>query len=529
MTFTSLYFFGFVALALILYYALPKKIRWIILLIASVVFYSICSYKYVAFIVFTALSTYFGARWIYSISQKTKEQVKANKGVWTIEEKKKYKDKSIKNKRLVLALILVLNFGILFVLKYSNFVVGSVVTLLGLPAVELGFVLPLGISFYTFQTTGYAIDVYRDKTKAEKNFAKFALFVSFFPQIIQGPIAVYDDLAHQLYEGHDIDFDNLKSGFTLILWGMFKKMVIADRLAVLINIVTEDNSKFGGEIILLTALTYAAQLYMDFSGGIDIARGVGELFGITMAENFKRPYFSKSIAEYWRRWHITLGAWMKNYVFYSLAMSKAFLKLGKKTKEKLGGHIGKVLPGSIATFIVFLLIGIWHGDNWKYVGFGLWNAIIIFASNLLEPVFENINKALKIRTKTLSFRIVQMIRTFIIVLIGYYFDIADGLKNALVMIKRSVFDCHLGNFIEKKVRWSLGLTAKDWIIVAIGLVIVFCVSLYQERSQKQVRDTLAKQSIWFQYVVLIALMVIIFTFGMYGPGVNAGEFVYMQF
>lgn len=529
MTFTSLYFFAFVLAALILYYVLPKKIRWVVLLVASVTFYCICSFKYIAFIIFTALSTFLGALWIQNVSQKTKIKVKENKETWTLDQKKAYKQKQVVNKRLILALILVLNFGILFVLKYTNFLLGSITTVFGLPSIELGLVLPLGISFYTFQTMGYAIDVYREKTKAEKNFAKFGLFVSFFPQIIQGPIAVYDDLAHQLYEGHELKFLNIKYGFELILWGLFKKMIIADRLSILINTVLADKGKYGGEMMLVTALAYAAQLYMDFSGGIDIARGVAEMFGITMAENFKRPYFSKTIAEYWRRWHITLGAWMKNYVFYSLAMSKAFLKLGKNTKKKLGGHVGKVLPGSIATFIVFLLIGIWHGANWKYVGFGLWNAIIIFASNLLEPVFEGINTKLKIRTKSLSFRIVQMIRTFIIVLIGYYFDIADGFMDALNMMKRSIFDAHLGNLTESKIRWSLGLTAKDYAIVGIGLAIVFFVSLYQERSQQKVRDTLEKQSIWAQWVVLLAGLLLILTLGMYGPGISVGEFVYMQF
>lgn len=528
MTFTSAYFFAFVILGLILYYVLPKKIRWTVLLAMSVAFYCICQLKYIAFIVFTALSTFFGALWISKISTRTKNQIKENKGIWTKEEKSDFKDKATKSKRLVLALILVLNFGILFVLKYSNFLLSSVVSLFGLEPINLGWVLPLGISFYTFQTMGYIIDVYREKTKAETNFAKFALFVSFFPQIIQGPIAIYDDLAHQLYEGHEFDFMNLKHGFELVLWGLVKKMVVADRLIIAINAILDNKAKFGGEMILFAALSYAVQLYMDFSGGIDIARGVAEMFGINMAENFKRPYFSKTISEYWRRWHITLGAWMKNYVFYSLTLSKPFLKLGKTTKKKLGGHIGKVLPGSIATFIVFLLIGIWHGANWKYVGFGLWNAIIIFASNLLQPTFDKISIGLKIRTKSFSFRIIQMIRTFIIVLVGYYFDIADGFKDALYMMKKSIM-IHPGNFLSKETIWATQLTKWDYLIVVAVMAVVFCVSLYQERSQKKVRDTLECQSIWFQWAVIIIGVLTVLLFGMYGPGIKSGEFVYMQF
>ena len=529
MTLTSIYFFGFVLLGLILYYIVPLKIRWVVLLVLSIAFYAICSFKYMAFIVFTAVSTYLGALWINSIAQKSKEEIKSNKGVWSSQEKKAFKDKTTKKKRLVLALILVLNFGILFVLKYTNFILGSVTSLLNLPPIELGLILPLGISFYTFQTMGYIIDVYRGKTGAQRNLAKLGLFVSFFPQIIQGPIAVYDDLADQLYEGHRIDYLNLKYGFELILWGLIKKLVIADRVNVVITTILDNKSQYGGEMMLVAVLAYAIQLYMDFSGGIDIARGVGKMFGIDMAENFRRPYFSKTISEYWRRWHITLGAWMKNYVFYSLAMSKAFLNLGKKTKKHLGGHVGKVLPGSIATFIVFLLIGIWHGANWKYVGFGLWNAVIIFASNLLQPVFEKINVKLKIRSKSFSFRIIQMVRTFIIVLVGYYFDIADSFKDALVMMKRSLFDVNVGNFVSSEVRWTLGLTKWDYLILAFTLAIVFFVSLYQERTKKHLRDTIECQSIWFQWVVIISMLLVVLLFGMYGPGIKAGEFVYMQF
>lgn len=529
MTITSIYFFAFVLLGLIIYYALPLKARWVVLLVFSAAFYAICSYKYIAFIIFTSLSAFFGALWISKKSKVSKKTIKENKGIWSKEEKSAFKEKTIKSKRLMLALILVLNFGILFVLKYSGYLIGSIASLFGLPDLNLGLVLPLGISFYTFQTMGYIIDVYRDKTPAQTNYAKFALFVSFFPQIIQGPIAVYDNLAYQLYEGHRIDFLNLKRGFQLIIWGLIKKLVIADRINIVITTILDNKAQYGGEMMLVAALIYAVQLYMDFSGGIDIARGVAKMFGIDMAENFRRPYFSKSISEYWRRWHITLGAWMKNYVFYPIAMSKAFLKLGKTTKKKLGGHIGKVLPGSIATFIVFLLIGIWHGANWKYVGFGLWNAIVIFASNLLEPVFENINTKLRIRSETLSFRMFQMFRTFIIVLIGYYFDIADSLTDAFVMMKRSVFDLNLGNLFSKSVRWSLGLTGWDYLVVAAVLVVVFIVSLYQERTKRELRDVLETQQIWLQWVVLIAGILTVVLFGMYGPGIKSGEFVYMQF
>lgn len=525
MTFTSLYFFAFVLAALILYYALPKNYRWIVLLVASVVFYSICSFKYIEFIIFTALSTFLGALWIQSVSQKTKVKVKENKEVWTLDERKAYKQKQVVNKRLILALILVLNFGILFVLKYSNFLVDSIGSLFGLEPIDLGLVLPLGISFYTFQAIGYIVDVYREKIQPQRNFAKFSLFISFFPQIIQGPIASYDDLSNQLIDGHTYNFDNIKYGSYLILWGLFKKLIIADRLVIFINIVINDYTKYNGLMILLSALMYAVQLYGDFSGGIDIARGVARMFGIVMAENFRRPYFSKSISEYWRRWHISLGLWMKNYVFFSITLSKPFIRLGKITKKKLSGHIGKVLPGSIATFIVFLLIGIWHGANWKYIGFGFWNAIIIFLSNLLEPVFEEINITFRINKKSKCFKTFQMGRTFLIVLIGYYFDIAPDFVSALDMIRRSITDINVDLF--KRQYGAIGFNYVEILVIIFVLLFWLIVSIMQE-----------KQKLFLLYnnipmilrmIIVLGLVISILLFGVYGPGYNALDFVYMQF
>ena len=535
MTLTSIKFFVFVAATVLVYYICPKRFRWIVLLTASYTFYGIVCLKYMPFIVFTTLSTYACGLWIGKIALKGSAAIKEKKGEWTSEEKKSFKAKLAKKKRLVLTLALVLNFGILAVLKYYNFFSGSVTGLLHnfgtdaeLPVFKL--FLPLGISFYTFQAMGYLIDVCRGKTKAEKNPAKFALFVSFFPQIIQGPISIYSDLAKQLYEPHALKYENIKYGFQLILWGLFKKMVIADRAVVVINTVLGNRADYSGTFVLLTALMYALQLYADFSGGIDISRGVAQMLGINLAENFKRPYFSKSIGEYWRRWHITLGAWMKNYIFYSLTLSGGFLKLGKWTKKHLGKHIGKVLPGSIATFVVFLVIGLWHGANWKYIGFGVWNGAIMFVSSLLEPAFRKFTSALKIRTECLSYRIFQMIRTFVIVLIGYYFDIADSFKDALAMMKNSVLDFHAGELMNLAKIQSLGLEYVDYGVLAVAAAVLLAVSLFQERhTTSGLRVAIGRQNIIFQWIVMLCGIAAIVAFGMYGPGTSASEFVYMQF
>lgn len=255
---------------------------------------------------------------------------------------------------------------------------------------------------------GYIVDVYREKTEAQHNPFKLLLFVSFFPQIVQGPISIYDQLANQLFEPHEFNFTRMKYGMELILWGFFKKLIIADRAVIAISTVTADYGKYGGTTLTFTILLYALQLYADFSGGIDISRGVAQIFGIDMIDNFKRPYFSKSINEYWRRWHISLGGWLKNYLFYPIAMSNVFLNAGKKIKgtrfgkTAAGTHVSKVLPTSVASLIVFLVVGVWHGASWKYVAFGLWNGLIIMLSILLQPVFDGITDKLHINRKIRS-------------------------------------------------------------------------------------------------------------------------------
>ena len=528
------------AATVLLYFLLPlKKCKWVVLLAASYFFYLCASYKFAAFILFTTISTYLFALWIDKVSQNSKAKVKANKANWDKEQKKKYKNKIKIQKRLIMALVLVLNFGILAFLKYYNFFAGSLNDLLGIfgiafSAPTLKLILPLGISFYTFQSMGYIVDVYREKVAPEKNPLKLALFVSFFPQIIQGPISFYDQLAHQLYEPHKFDFTRFKHGMQLILWGYFKKLVIADRAVIALTTVTDNYTAYNGTTITFTVLLYALQLYADFSGGIDISRGVAQIFGIDMAQNFKRPYFAKDINDYWRRWHITLGAWLKNYVFYPIAMSKQFINMSKNIKNtkfgntKAGSHIAKVLPTSIASLIVFLIVGIWHGANWKYVGFGLWNGLIIMISILLKPVFDFVLAKLHINPKSFLYGVFQMFRTFIVVLVGYVFDIAPSFSGAVNMIKLSLFDQHIRAGISQIC--NLGVGKKDYVVLLIGMLVIFVVSVIQERnSSTSLRVMLDKKPLILRWSLTLVCLVTVLIFGIYGPGYNPAEFVYMQF
>ncbi len=540
MTYTSINFIFFVLVTALLYFALPlKKHKWIVLLAASIFFYLVAGYKYAMFILFTAVSTYLIGLWIDKISKNSKAVLKKNKAEWDRETKKKYKNKVKVQKRLVMAFALVLNFGILAFLKYFNFFAGSLNDILGNFGINfsiptLALFLPLGISFYTFQSMGYIVDVYREKTAAEKNPLKFMLFVSFFPQIVQGPISIYDQLAHQLYEPHSFDFTRFKHGMMLILWGFVKKLIIADRAVIAINTVTDSYNSYGGSTLLFTILLYSVQLYADFSGGIDISRGVAQIFGIDMIDNFKRPYFSKSINEYWRRWHISLGAWLKNYLFYPVAMSNVFINASKKMKgtrfgkTAAGAHIAKVLPTSVASLIVFLVVGIWHGADWKYVGFGLWNGLIIMVSILLQPVFDIILEKLHINPKAAWYSVFQMLRTFIIVLVGYVFDVAPGINESMNTFKLILTN---QSFAQARAQISeLGLGKKDFIVILVGIIVIFTVSVIQERHPSTtIREMLDKKPFILRFALIFIGIMAVIVYGIYGSGYNPADFVYMQF
>ena len=525
---------------MLVYFLFPaKKYKWTVLLAASVFFYAVAGYKFAAFILFTSLTTYLIGLWIENVSVASKALLKAKKTDWDREQKKAYKNRIKIQKRLIMTLALVINFGILAFLKYYNFFAGSLNDMLGafgigFSAPTLTLFLPLGISFYTFQSMGYIIDVYREKTPAQKNPFKLLLFVSFFPQIVQGPISIYDQLAHQLFEPHEFDFTRVKHGMELILWGFCKKLIIADRAVIPINAVIADYNAYNGTTLTFTILLYAVQLYMDFSGGIDISRGVAQIFGIDMIDNFKRPYFSKSINEYWRRWHISLGAWLKNYLFYPIAMSNVFLNAGKKMKNSrfgntaAGAHIAKVLPTSVASLVVFLVVGIWHGANWKYVMFGLWNGVIIMLSILLQPIFDGWTEKLHINKQALPFRLFQIVRTFLIVLVGYVFDVAPTMEQGFQTIGMFFAGQNLAEGWNQI--FTLGIREYDYVVILLGILLVWIISLIQEKhADTDIRTMLDKKPFIARFAVVYLGIVAVVVFGIYGSGYNAADFVYMQF
>lgn len=512
MSFTSSAFLLLVAGTLLVYYLMPGKWQWLVLLTANYVFYLFGGAPLAGYLIAATLITYFAGRLLGRLN--------ARKGSL---------DKRVlkRRKRLVTAAALVLNFGMLYVLKYWDGTAALLSRITGLDFPDVNLLIPLGVSYYIFQSSGYVIDCYRGKYGVEENLGKYALFVSFFPQMIQGPISRYRDLGPQLAQGHRLDWDNLRNGIQLALWGYFKKLVIADRAGVLVNTVFGSYGSYDGSIIVLAVGFYCVQLYCDFSGGIDIARGVAGMLGVDLAENFRRPIFATSVADYWRRWHITLGSWMRDYVFYPISLSKPFSRLGKFSRKQFGGIFGKILPTSLATFIVYLIIGLWHGSSPKYIVFGFWNGIIITASLLLEPFFAKTCDRLRINREGTAWHIFRIARTSLIVFIGRYLTRAPSVHAAAAMLKASVANFHFTSLINGT-ELQLGITKMDYLVVFFGVLAVLLLEFLQERGM-HVRETLAKKNAFVQYLGILIPTAVVLILGIWIKGEITSGFIYMQF
>lgn len=516
MSFVSWQFIGFVAIGVLLYYVLPKKIQWMFLLLMSLIFYSTGGIKVLLYVMFTILTTYAVALKIDTLNDSMGENL-------TKEETNKIKTK----KKLWVLISLICNFGMLFFFKYWNFSAEILNNAFKSSLPILDLILPLGISFYIFQSIGYVIDVYRKKYKPEKNVFKYALFVSFFPQMVQGPISRFNNLGKQLEEPHNFSFENIEAGLNLLLWGYFKKLVIADRAAIIAKIVFNNFENYGGAIILFGVIFYCIQLYCDFSGGIDITRGVARLFGIDLVDNFRRPIFSTSLQDFWRRWHISLGTWMKDYLFYPLSLSKPFVKLGKFIRKHISGKAGQIIPVSIVTFIVYLVIGIWHEASFKYIAFGLWNGTVITLSLLLDPVFIKVKQKLHIEEKNKWFNMFRMIRTSALVLIGRYITRAANLGTTFSMLNKTFTNFEVSELTNGTLL-NLGLTTGDFVIVGLSVMLLLFIEGLQEHNV-DVTKKLKEKNIVLQYAILTSFLVIIAAFGIYRGDYIASEFIYKQF
>ena len=533
MLFTSFDFIVFMAVVVLGYYLVPKKWQWGLLLVASLYFYWCADPRYLIFVGVTTLSAYGATLWLQKIEQDQKSYLAAHKADLSKDEKKAYKAKAKAKKWHLLLLFLGLDLGILAVTKYTNFVIGNINAFLS-DASQLSMVdmiVPMGISYYTFQTVGYVIDVYRGKQEVQKDLLKLTLFVTFFPQMVQGPISRYGDLSKSLYEPHGFERKTVSYGLMRIVWGYFKKVVIADRLlsGVLTLIggqtVGGVTMSYDGAYVFVAMVFYAFQLYCDFTGGIDITIGIAETMGIRLAENFDLPFFSRNIKEYWNRWHITMGTWFTDYIFYPISVCKPMLKLSKWSRDHLGKAVGKRVTVYLSSFAVWLTTGIWHGAAWNFIVWGLANWVVIMVSQELEPLYEKFHGRFKVKGK-LPYELFQVIRTFLLMSMIRMFDCYRDVPLTFRKVGSMFTSFDLRIFGDGSLL-QIGLSVADYILLAVCLLAVLAVSLYK-RKHGSVRDGLYAHSTLF-YSVIAVLVTVILIFGAYGIGFDAGQFIYNQF
>ena len=524
MSFVSYEFIGFLALLLLLYYLLPKRFQWGLLLLSSLFFYACSGLKNLIFIVTTVFSTWFAAIMIEKVWAKQDDWIAGHKELKR-EEKKAYKASMTRKAKLWLVLCLLLNLGILALIKYADFVLENINNIFGTGFKYFEFILPLGISFYMFQSLGYVIDVYRRKHPAERNIAKAALFTSFFPQVIQGPISRYEDLSKTLYKAHDFDPDAFFYGLLRTAWGFFKKLVIADRLAPVIISLTGNTDKYTGVYVFANIIFYAIQLYGDFTGGIDITIGVSKMLGIQVTENFDRPYFSKNVAEYWRRWHITMGTWFKDYIFYPLSVSGWMLKLTKWSRAKLGPNIGKRIPVYLATIIVWFATGIWHGAAWNYIVWGLLNCLVLLVSQEFNPLYKKFHEKCAF-SNTAFWDGIQILRTFLLMGMIRILDVYRDVPKTFGMVG-SIFTTVNWDALGDGSFLKLGMTGADFIVAAVGIILMFTVSVLRGKGTAQ--ELLGQKTVVLRYGILLFLILSVVVFGAYGIGYDASQFIYNQF
>ena len=534
MNITSLSFVLFLIATFALYFALPKKIQWIVLLVVSLGFYVAGGLQHSIYILITASTIYLATIFLQKITLASKKYLKDNKETLSKEDKKAYKEKIKKRRQLVMLLALLGNIGLLCVFKYFHFALAqlnSILSAFGGREIKDTFqlIVPLGISFYTFQAVGYLLDVYWEKIEPEKNYFKVLLFVSFFPQITQGPISDFESLSTELFTPHDFNYKNYAWGFQRMLWGFFKKMLIANVLSPFVQDVFANYSSYTGITVLIGAFMYSVQIYADFSGYMDIMCGFCEMLGIRLTENFQRPYFSKSVAEYWRRWHMSLGTWFKNYIYFPIGMSTWSRKLAKSTRATMGKHFSDNFPATIALVIVWTATGLWHGASWAYISWGLVNGLFIIFSLWMEPVYAATKSKLRITDSNKAWRVFQVLRTFIVVTFIKVLPEVGTLSQGFGLWKQ-IFTNHSIPTSFKTLLPFVDLVNPinliNFLLMLCGVIAMFCISLRQRREP--FRILFNKIPFALRLLILAIGIVIIFSFGT-AASWGIGGFMYAQF
>ena len=470
---------------LIVYYILPKRVRWIALLAGSVFFYSqvFGTFQQLAVFVCSILVSYLSALCIQKLRPSDKTGLK----------------------RFVLFLTIFLSAAPLLANKLGEFFFGA-----GISQKEVSWIVPVGISFYTLQMIAYLVDTYKGKIKAQKNPLKYALFISFFPQLIQGPIPRYEQLGKQLFQGHTLKFENLRGGLYRIVWGFFLKFMIADKAALIVNEVFDNYQGYAGLYVLLAGILYSLQLYADFRACTTLAQGVSQMFGIRIVDNFQRPYFAESIKDFWRRWHMSLSFWLRDYIYIPLG----------------GNRRGRLLKW-LFLLITFTISGFWHGDGWKFLVWGLLHAALQIIGEMVHLASEKTGLSGWIQKDPVSNRAVRRIWTFLLVMAAWIIFRAETLEVGFLMLKNMVTVWNPWVLFDDSLL-QLGLDWKEWILLLASLFLLWFISSKQEKGIG-IRAWIAKRRFFVRWVILIAAIWGIWVFGTYGAGFDAAAFIYGGF
>lgn len=532
MNLISISFLLFIILTLLFYYVIPHKHRWIVLLVSSVFFYAFGGWEKIFFVLAAGLVAYLAARHIGKLYDASsaglvkRSTPKKRKQARKRERKERLAEEVAKKRArrtLVIGIILILL--MLVYAKTGQEIFDAIRERFSFEGGIEKLIIPLGISYYSLSLIGYLADVYWKKDQPEKNFFKLLLYMIYFPHILEGPIPRHNRLAPQLIEGHPFVYKDFCFGLQRMLWGYFKKMVIADRISIVTTQIFGSYESYEGFYFVIAVLASAVQLYTDFSGCMDIVLGISECLGIHLDENFARPFFAKTAAEYWRRWHITLGTWFKDYVYMPLVVNPKLTALSRKMRDRFGMRAGKNLMTIVPLAVVWLLTGLWHGTRLDYLLWGCYWGLIIILTTVFAPEIRKLNEKLHINTKSGLWQGWQMIRTFLIFCGARLLTAPGDIKVTAYMITH--FKWNPWIFFDDSL-FSLGLDWKNVVLLLLCILLLWHVERKQEHGVS-FREKTAALPLVLRWILYYGLFFSIIIFGIYGPGYNSADFVYMQF
>ena len=529
MSYTSITFICFLLVTGIAYFLVSKRIQWGVLLAASLGFYVLSCGARVLLLV-AACGILYGAGLL--IGRLADGFAEKKKGL-DKESRKALKKVVTRQKKYVVFGAVLLTLLMLLGTKYFNFFgsIGNGITgLLGMgaPIPVLKILMPLGISYYTLMGISYVVDVYRGTANPEKNPLMLLLYLCYFPHIIEGPFDRYTRLTTQFRTPHPFDYDRMTNGGIRLIWGLFKKFVIADRAGLIVNTIFADTASYGGSVQLAAVLLYTFQIYAEFSGCMDMVCGISQMFGVDMAENFKRPFFAVSINDFWRRWHITLGEWLKDYIFYPVSLSGHFQKINERLRRHIKSeHLTTLLPSAYALFFVWFANGMWHGASGKYIFYGLYYYALMMLGQALRPLSAKAMARLHIMRESRGYHLFEVLRTGLIVCFGMLIFRADTLQQAgsmfaSIFTKFGAFQLFDGTLLVS------GIGVSDYVILALAFCLVLTISLLQERGV-QIRQRLAAQMLPVRWMVYFGLLFAFIIFGAYGGNFTNTAFIYGEF